>query len=66
MNVGDPADPDTSLGALISHGHRDKVESFVALAEEEGGTIETGGVRPDVTRSAGMRVLFASYSDFLV
>ena len=46
MKVGDPADPDTSLGALISHGHRDKVESFVALAKEEGGTIETGGLRP--------------------
>jgi len=48
MNVGDPADPETSLGALISHDHRDKVESFVALAQEEGGKIETGGVRPDL------------------
>ena len=48
MNVGDPADPETSLGALISHDHRDKVESFLTLAKEEGGKIETGGVRPDL------------------
>mgnify|MGYP001206023064 CR=1 FL=1 len=48
MSVGDPADPDTSLGALISHGHREKVEAFVALAKEEGGTIETGGTRPQL------------------
>jgi aminomuconate-semialdehyde/2-hydroxymuconate-6-semialdehyde dehydrogenase len=48
MKVGDPADPETSLGALISHSHREKVESFVALAQEEGGTIETGGVRPEL------------------
>jgi aminomuconate-semialdehyde/2-hydroxymuconate-6-semialdehyde dehydrogenase len=48
MKVGDPADPETSLGALISHSHREKVESFVALAQEEGGTIETGGIRPDL------------------
>jgi aminomuconate-semialdehyde/2-hydroxymuconate-6-semialdehyde dehydrogenase len=48
MKVGDPADPETSLGALISHSHREKVESFVALAQQEGGTVETGGVRPDL------------------
>lgn len=48
MKVGDPADPETSLGALISHSHREKVESFVALAQEEGGTIETGGIRPEL------------------
>jgi len=48
MKVGDPADPETSLGALISHSHREKVESFVTLAQEEGGTVETGGVRPEL------------------
>ncbi len=46
MKVGDPADPDSSLGALISTEHRNKVEDYIALAKEEGGTVATGGVRP--------------------
>ena len=46
MVPGDPADPSTRVGALISSAHREKVESYVALAKEEGGTIACGGVRP--------------------
>jgi len=46
MKVGDPADPDTDMGAVISLAHRDKVESYLTLATEEGGTILTGGTRP--------------------
>jgi len=48
MKVGDPADPDTDMGAVISLAHRDKVERFLALAAEEGGTVLTGGTRPDL------------------
>lgn len=48
MKVGDPADPDVSMGAVISAGHREKVESYIALAQEEGGTVATGGVRPEL------------------
>lgn len=46
MKVGDPAAPDTKVGALISAQHRDKVEGYVQLAKEEGGTILAGGQRP--------------------
>ncbi len=46
--IGDPAAPDTFLGSLVSHGHRDKVESYVALAREEGGEVRCGGTRPDL------------------
>ncbi len=46
MRVGDPSDPATELGALISEDHRRKVESYVALGIEEGGTVLTGGRRP--------------------
>jgi len=46
MRVGEPNDPKTDLGALISKAHRDKVEGYIALAREEGGTIVTGGKRP--------------------
>jgi aminomuconate-semialdehyde/2-hydroxymuconate-6-semialdehyde dehydrogenase len=43
MKIGDPSDETTELGALISTDHLEKVESYVALAKEEGGTTLTGG-----------------------
>jgi aminomuconate-semialdehyde/2-hydroxymuconate-6-semialdehyde dehydrogenase len=46
LRVGDPADPTTDLGALISLEHRAKVEGYLRLAVEEGGTILCGGERP--------------------
>ena len=46
MRVGDPSDPATELGALVSLGHREKVEGYVRLAVEEGGTVLCGGRRP--------------------
>lgn len=44
--VGDPADPATRIGAAISAGHREKVEGYLKLAMEEGGTLRCGGKRP--------------------
>ncbi|HZU52788.1 MAG TPA: aldehyde dehydrogenase, partial [Holophagaceae bacterium] len=46
--VGDPSDPATRIGAGISAAHRDKVESYLKLAVEEGGTIRCGGKRPSL------------------
>lgn len=46
LRVGDPADPATQIGPLISHEHRERVEGYVALAREEGGEVLTGGRRP--------------------
>ena len=46
LRVGDPAAPDTDVGALVSRAHHDKVSGYVALAKEEGGTIAAGGVVP--------------------
>ena len=48
MRIGDPSSPDTRIGSLVSADHRDKVESYVALAREEGGEILTGGRRPEL------------------
>ena len=44
--VGDPSDDQTELGALISADHRDKVMSYIELAEDEGGDILCGGGAP--------------------
>ena len=46
MIVGDPSDDQTELGALISADHRDKVMSYIELAEDEGGDILCGGGAP--------------------
>ncbi|WP_420576296.1 aldehyde dehydrogenase [Ekhidna sp.] len=45
--VGDPMDPKSTMGALVSSDHLDKVDSYVKLAREEGGTILSGGRRID-------------------
>lgn len=44
---GDPANPDTRVGALVSAAHLEKVEGYVRLAREEGGSIRQGGHRVD-------------------
>jgi aminomuconate-semialdehyde/2-hydroxymuconate-6-semialdehyde dehydrogenase len=43
--VGDPSDPKTNLGALVSEAHMNKVLGYIKLANEEGGEILTGGNR---------------------
>ena len=48
LNVGDPNDEKTDMGALISKGHLAKVTGYIDLAKEEGGTILTGGENADV------------------
>ena len=46
MKVGDPSSEDSDLGALVSFAHKDKVESYIHLAEREGGKILCGGNSP--------------------
>lgn len=46
LKVGDPFDPETKVGALISEEHYQKVTSYIELAKEEGGEILIGGNRP--------------------
>ncbi|MBB88700.1 MAG: 2-hydroxymuconic semialdehyde dehydrogenase [Euryarchaeota archaeon] len=48
MKIGDPSSDDSDLGALVSLSHRDKVESYIHLAEREGGEILYGGKRPSL------------------
>ncbi len=47
MVVGDPTDPDTDMGALISEQHTRKVASMVERAVADGATVLAGGVRVD-------------------
>jgi aminomuconate-semialdehyde/2-hydroxymuconate-6-semialdehyde dehydrogenase len=43
LKVGDPLQPDTDQGALVSQGHYRKVLSYLQLARDEGGTVLCGG-----------------------
>lgn len=45
--VGDPFEAKTKVGALISEEHYHRVNSYIELAKQEGGTILTGGQRPE-------------------
>jgi len=44
--VGDPKDPATEMGPLTSPGHRDRVLSFLKVADDEGDAILSGGRAP--------------------
>jgi betaine-aldehyde dehydrogenase len=47
IKIGDPKDPDTQMGALISKTHLQKVTRFIESGKSSGATLLTGGIRPD-------------------
>ena len=46
IGVGDPTDPGTVCGPVISARQRDRVESYLQIAKDEGGVFASGGGRP--------------------
>ncbi len=45
--VGNPEQPETQVGPLVSAAQRETVERYVARGIEEGATVLEGGARPD-------------------
>jgi aminomuconate-semialdehyde/2-hydroxymuconate-6-semialdehyde dehydrogenase len=43
LKVGNPADAESKLGAVVSRSHMEKIVSYIELAKQEGGTILCGG-----------------------
>src|SRR5437868_14318665 len=43
LKVGDPLDPETQVGSLISTEHRDRVHGYVEAGRDEGAEVVTGG-----------------------
>jgi acyl-CoA reductase-like NAD-dependent aldehyde dehydrogenase len=73
VKVGDPLDPATQMGSLISTAHRAKVHDFVDGARGEGAEITTGGAigdgpgafyPPTVIAKAGNRLAAAQEEIF--
>jgi aldehyde dehydrogenase (NAD+)/betaine-aldehyde dehydrogenase len=53
IRVGDPLAPGTEMGPLTSPEHRDRVLSYVKVAEDEGGEVLIGGTAPTDSALAG-------------
>ncbi len=48
MQVGDPMDPATEIGPMVAQRQQERVEKYIALGQEEGAQLLTGGSgRPD-------------------
>jgi aldehyde dehydrogenase (NAD+) len=46
VRLGDPFDPETQMGPLVSARQRDRVEGYIRQGIDEGATLVTGGGRP--------------------
>ncbi len=46
MRIGDPLDPNTDVGALISEAHLEKVLGYIEMARSAGARLVCGGDRP--------------------
>lgn len=46
IRIGDPLDTETELGPLTSKVHHERVLRYISIAEQEGGTILSGGKVP--------------------
>ena len=62
MKVGDPLDPQTQVGALISQDHMEKVLGYIARGRAQGARLITGGTR--VTDGALARGCFVAPTVF--
>jgi len=46
VKIGDPREPGTVMGPLVSAAQRDRVVRFIARGVDEGATVACGGKRP--------------------
>jgi len=47
IKIGDPSDPAVNYGPLIREVARKRTEEYVAIAQDEGATLVSGGKRPE-------------------
>ena len=63
LRVGDPADPVTEIGALISEAHTAKVLDYIESGKREGATLVCGGGRAEVPGLGGNFVAPTIFAD---
>ena len=47
VRLGDPLDPATTMGPLVSHNQQQKVLSYIDIGKQEGGELVLGGNTPE-------------------
>jgi gamma-glutamyl-gamma-aminobutyraldehyde dehydrogenase len=60
---GDPLDPCTNLGPLVTASHRARVVSYIERGRKEGARVEFGGDRPDLPGSYLNPTLFSKVTN---
>ncbi|MFC1403402.1 MULTISPECIES: aldehyde dehydrogenase [Streptacidiphilus] len=50
LKIGDPSAADTMIGPLASRGHRERVEGYIRLGQEEGAKVLVGGLSRPLDR----------------
>jgi acyl-CoA reductase-like NAD-dependent aldehyde dehydrogenase len=61
--LGDPVDPSTTMGPLVSAQQRDVVRGYIARGVDEGGRLVTGGAEPPSGLERGYFVRPTVFSD---
>jgi aldehyde dehydrogenase (NAD+) len=61
MKVGDPADPETEIGPLVSQRQQERVAGYIQLGLQEGATLVAGGAEPP--RDTGWYVAPTVFAD---
>jgi betaine-aldehyde dehydrogenase len=63
LKIGDPFDPETMIGPLVSAEHHEKVQRYMKIADESGARRIGGGEVEDPALTAGNYVMPAVYAD---
>ncbi|SLN35487.1 betaine-aldehyde dehydrogenase [Roseisalinus antarcticus] len=61
--LGDPMDPETTIGPMVSARQREIVEGFIAKGKDEGATLVAGGTIPDLPGFFITPALFTGVTD---
>lgn len=65
IRVGDPFDPDTQMGSLISPQHLEKVLGYIDLGKKEGAKLVCGGNRVDTAGNFMRPAVFVNCQDWM-
>ena len=64
IRIGMPDDPESDMGCMVSHAHRDRILGFVDAGTADGATLLTGGTPPtEPALAAGAFVRPAVFDD---
>ena len=63
VKVGDPFEPDSALGPLVSDVQRDRVREYIRKGQEEGAKLVAGGTEPPEGAERGYFVRPTVFSD---